>query len=96
MTLNTVPALTNTDERTIDQMAINTLARIAAVVAISLALAGCVHKTAYLTKQPAQEGGDPQIARCEAKGFGLIPMVLEEVAYDDCMTFYRNHGYAQQ
>jgi hypothetical protein len=21
-------------------------------------------------------------------------MVLEEVSYDDCMTFYRNHGYA--
>ena len=91
-----MPALTTTDQRTIDQMAIKTLAKTAAVVAVSLALAGCVHKTAYLTKPPAQAGGDQQIAHCEAKGFGLIPMVLEEVAYDDCMTFYRNHGYAQQ
>jgi hypothetical protein len=81
---------------TIDQMAIKTLTKTTAVVAASIALAGCVHKTAYLTKPPAQEGGDPQIARCEAKGFGLVPMVLEEVSYDDCMTFYRNHGYAQQ
>jgi len=77
-------------------MAIKILAKTAAVVAVSVVLAGCVHKTAYLTKSPSKEGGDPQIAHCEAKGFGLIPMVLEEVAYNDCMTFYRNNGYAQK
>jgi hypothetical protein len=76
-------------------MRIKALANTAAVVAVSLALAGCVHKTAYLTKPSAQPGGDQQIAQCEAKGFGLIPMVLEETAYDDCMSFYRNHGYTQ-
>ena len=69
---------------------------LAGIAVASLALAGCVHKTAYLTKPPAQAGGDQQIAHCDAKGFGLILMVLEEVAYNDCMTFYRNHGYAQR
>ena len=66
------------------------------IVAISaLALAGCVHKTAYLTKPSAVPGGEPEIAQCSAKGFGLIPMVLEMTSYDDCMSFYREHGYNQ-
>jgi hypothetical protein len=58
-----------------------------AVTVLALALAGCVHKTAYLTNQTGS------IASCSAKGFGLIPLILEETSYDDCMQFYREHGY---
>ena len=56
-----------THERTIDPMAIKSLVKTAAVAVASLALAGCVHKTAYLTKSPAQAGGEQQIAHCEGE-----------------------------
>jgi hypothetical protein len=59
---------------------------VAALAAVTL-LAGCVHKQAFLTNSTGS------IASCSAKGFGLIPMVLEETSYDDCMQFYRAHGY---
>jgi hypothetical protein len=61
---------------------------VAAALGAAILLSGCVHKTAYLTNQ-----GTGQIASCSAKGFGLIPLVLEEVSYDDCMEFYRQHGF---
>ena len=71
-------------------------ARMIAAALLPILLGGCVHKTAYLTKPPTTAGADVQIAHCEAKGFGLIPLVLEEVSYDDCMAFYRNHGYIEE
>jgi hypothetical protein len=70
-------------------MVTKTLAAALALVMLS----GCVHKQAFLTKPATVAGGESQIVRCEAKGFGLVPMILEEVSYDDCMQFYRQHGF---
>lgn len=60
------------------------------LIASLAALSGCVDKQVFMTKP------DGTIAQCNAKGWGLIPMILEEQNLNDCRNFYLHNGYAEK
>jgi hypothetical protein len=68
--------------------------RITLVIMLSVALSGCIDRQVFLKKTAPD--GTTQIAHCDGKGFGLIPMVMEEQNLNDCRAYYRQNGYIEQ
>ena len=56
-----------------------------------IAVSGCVDRQSFL-KRPS----DGQIVRCDAKGWGIIPAMMELSNMEDCETYYMHEGFIKQ
>jgi hypothetical protein len=39
---------------------------------------------------------DGTIAHCDAKGWGLVPVIMEQSNLNDCREYYRHNGYTEE
>ena len=67
--------------------------RIALMATLAIAISGCVDRQVFMKKTASD--GTTQIAHCDAKGFGLIPAIMEQQNLNDCREYYRQNGYME-
>ena len=67
--------------------------RIVLTVALAIVLSGCGDRQVFLKKTASD--GTTQIAHCDAKGYGLIPVIMEQQNLNDCREYYRQNGYIE-